>query len=87
MEESLRTEEGAVYKPGVQQPDKEAIWADYVYYDLDPIDQKIFEWRTGRNGQKVLTVTEIAKRLKMSPASVSQRAKRISQLLASGVEV
>ena len=29
------------------EQDKQKMWVDYVYFDLDPIDKKIFEWSTG----------------------------------------
>ena len=59
--------------------DPNEVWLDYVYHDLDEIGRKVFEWTTGYNGRKVLKKTEIAKRLKMSPAAVS---KRVSKILA-----
>jgi len=82
-ESSYRTDEGEIYRPGTQTADQDKIWADYVYQDLNPVDQKIMEWRTGRGGQGILGVAVIAKRLKMSPAAVSQRAKRINEILAN----
>jgi len=51
----------------------EDIWADYVYHDLDESGRKVFEWTTGYNKQPVLPKGEIAKRLGISPAAVSQR--------------
>lgn len=54
------------------------VWLDYVYHDQDEIGRKILEWTTGYNGREVLRKTEIARRLKISPAAVS---KRISSLL------
>jgi len=60
---------------------KEDIWQDYVYYDLDPKNKKIFEWTTGYMGAKLLPKAEIAKKLKISPAAVSQRVGTIVKRL------
>jgi DNA-directed RNA polymerase specialized sigma subunit len=55
----------------------EQIWIDYVYHDLGEKDKKIYEWTTGYNGKPVLPKKEIALKLKISPAAVSQRVGRI----------
>jgi DNA-directed RNA polymerase specialized sigma subunit len=56
-------------------------WMDAVYHDLGDIDRVILQHRTGYRGNPVLPNQEIAKRLRMSPAAVSQRATRIQQRL------
>ena len=83
---TTRTEEGEeeIFYPGTQQVDPQRVWMDYVHHDLAPIDRNILEWRTGLYGSPVLSNNEIAKRLKLSPGAVSQRAARISGLLAAG---
>jgi DNA-directed RNA polymerase specialized sigma subunit len=60
---------------------KDDIWQDYVYYDLDPVNKKIFEWTTGYLDSKVLPKKEIAAKLKISPAAVSQRVNTIIKRL------
>lgn len=60
------------------------IWLDYVYHDLDEIGRKILEWTTGYNSQPVLKKTEIARRLKMSPAAVSKRISGILKKVEEG---
>ena len=72
------------FSPGVQMPDYDEIWSDYVYMSLDPVDKKIMEWRTGRNGVKPLANKAIARKLKMSPGAVSQRAAKITAKLLEG---
>lgn len=62
-------------------------WRDYVYHDLGPTDQKIFEWRTGYNGKPQLGVSDIAKRLGLSAGRVTQRANDISTRLEEGLSV
>ena len=78
----------SIMYPGVHQQDPNAIWLEYVHHDLAPLDQKILEWRTGFNGNPVLPNNEIAKRLKLSPGAVSQRAAKIATRLSEiqGVE-
>lgn len=70
--------------PG-QDRNFDKIWADYVYHDLGEKDKKIYEWTTGRNGNKVLQKSEIAKRLGISAAAVSQRVGRIANKLQEGL--
>ena len=41
-------------------------------------DKLIFKYRTGYRGAPVLPVAEIAKKIKSSPASVSNRAMKIA---------
>lgn len=56
-------------------------WRDAVYHDLSDQDRLVFMHRTGYRGADVLSNQEIAKRLNLSPAAVSQRAARIQRRL------
>jgi DNA-directed RNA polymerase specialized sigma subunit len=56
-------------------------WIDAVYEDLGEIDRLILMYRTGYRNADVLSNQEIAMRLNISPAAVSQRARRIQQRL------
>lgn len=60
-----------------KERDPMSVWIDYVYYDLNPQNKKIYEWTTGYGGNKVLPKQEIAKRLKISPSAVSSRINTI----------
>jgi DNA-directed RNA polymerase specialized sigma subunit len=62
--------------PG-QARNAEQIWADYVYHDLGEKDRKIYEWTTGYNGKARLAKKDIAAKLSISQAAVSQRVGRI----------
>lgn len=73
--------------PSVSRPDPQKIWMDYVHHDLGPIDQKILEWKTGVFGHQALSTNEIARRLKLSPGAVSQRASKIAAKLAEAQEL
>lgn len=79
-------EAGTAY-PGVHRESPEKIWAEYVHHDLGPVDQQILRWRTGLHGDPVLSNNEIAKRLKLTPGAVSQRAARIAARMAEGQNV
>jgi DNA-directed RNA polymerase specialized sigma subunit len=67
--------------------DPQRVWADYIYHDLDTQDKKVFEWSTGYGGTKKISKTEIAKRLKISPAAVSRRISKIVYMLEQGYDV
>jgi DNA-directed RNA polymerase specialized sigma subunit len=58
-------------------------WFEAVDYDLSPIDRKILRYRTGYDDHEQLPNIEIARRLGMSPAAVTQRAAKIQQRLDS----
>jgi DNA-directed RNA polymerase specialized sigma subunit len=77
-ESTLVDDEGAIMYPGTEAPDPDKILLEYVHHDLDPVDQKIMEWRTGLYGKKQVSNNEMAKRLNLSPGAVSQRAAKIA---------
>ena len=60
---------------------------EYVYSSVGPMDQKIMDWTSGKHGKKQLSNNDIARRLKVSPAAVSQRKGRIQAMLAEIREV
>lgn len=61
------------------------IWAEYVYFDLTPMDKKIYEWTTGYSGSPIIPKQDIAKKLKMTPAAVSFRINKIVSKLEEGM--
>lgn len=73
--------------PVVYQSDQEDAWIEYVYHDLSDIDRKILDWKLGRGGQPILRNVEIARKLKLSPAAVTQRINNIHKKLAEGIGV
>lgn len=54
---------------------------EYVYSSVGPIDQKIMEWASGLHGKQSLSNNEIARRLRISPAAVSQRKTKLQRML------
>ena len=55
---------------------------EYVYRSVGPIDQKIMEWSEGVHGQPALSGKEMALRLHITPAAVSQRRAKILNMLS-----
>lgn len=51
---------------------------DYIYRDADHIDRRILEMKTGYGGHPPLPPAQIAQKLRISPAQVSRRAKRLT---------
>jgi DNA-directed RNA polymerase specialized sigma subunit len=72
--------------PTISRPDPMEVWIDYVHHDLGPIDRKILDWKMGRGGQSALRNVEIARRLNISPAAITQRVARIQAKLMEGME-
>lgn len=56
-------------------------WMNFVYDDLGPTDKLIMDMTLGRNGRRPASTQEIAKRLRITPGAVSQRAAKIQAML------
>lgn len=63
---------------------EENDWVHFVYHDLTDKDKLIFEHRTGFGGKKMMDTAELAKLLGVSPSTISQRIKVISDKLEEG---
>jgi DNA-directed RNA polymerase specialized sigma subunit len=72
---------GGGFEPAVEGPDRSMLRAQFLYHDLDPHDQVILEYGLGMNGAPRLPAAQIARRLRISPGAVSQRAARIQRQL------
>lgn len=74
--------------PSTNEVNRVPVIEEAVYMSLDDTGKQIFDWKTGKGG-KVLSNAEIARRLGISPAAVSQRsanmAEKIRQLYQQGV--
>ena len=56
-------------------------WMHMVYHDLSASDKVIFEHKTGFGNKPDLSNDELAKKLNVSPATISNRIKVISDLI------
>jgi len=73
------SEGSQVYEGATNMPMDERLL--YVYHDLTPRDQLIFEHLTGFGGKPIMKKSEIAKKIKVSPAVVTQRSIHIHKQL------
>ncbi|MFA5692870.1 MAG: hypothetical protein WC910_07125 [Bacteroidales bacterium] len=64
----------------------DSILQKYVYQSLDPINQRIYAMASGMNGAPVAG-KDIAKRLKITPAAVSQRISTIKNTISKAMQV
>lgn len=62
-----------------QEPDYSDEALRYVYDELDYVDRKILEWKTGYGGAEKLPALEVAKRLKLDPSNISRRSAVIGR--------
>lgn len=82
----LTDDEGGPVAPGVVDNDDSA-WKEFVYMGLTPTDQFIMQHTLGLYGNKKLSTSEIAKRLRITPGAVSQKAMKIQAQLDARNEV
>ena len=64
--------------PGTTLPNRMDTSEEIVYDSLDPRDKTIFDWKTGKHGKTQLANQEIAKRLGVTPAMITQRSYQIA---------
>ena len=76
------------YEPSltIDEDPRMSMWTDYVYHQAKPIDKKIFDWKTGRNGNPKLPNAEIVKRLGMSEVYINSRARKMAEDILNGVQ-
>lgn len=72
-----------VVLPGVLAETRKDLdpWYRFIYEDLTPQDRVIMEHSLGLFGRRILPKQEIARKLRITPGAVSQRAARIQQKL------
>ena len=68
------------YDPAVADSDDDS-WKLFVYSSLSPQDRLIMEYSLGMNNKKKLSAVEIARKLGVTPAAISQRKSRIQKML------
>lgn len=72
---------------GTERRNAPDMWMDYVYFELDPIDKKIFEWSTGYGGVDKIPKSEMAIQLKVSAPAISKRVNKIVAKIEEGKEL
>ena len=79
--ELLTEQEGPEEEPGVMDN-----VIHYIYHDLTPVQQKIFEMKTGYMGQPVSKPADIRKKLKLSQGQLSyQQSQILNQFEKAGL--
>lgn len=64
--------------PGTNQSNMLGNAEEIVYDSLNERDRQIYDWKIGRHGKPVLSNGEIAKRLGVTPALISQRSSQLA---------
>jgi hypothetical protein len=59
-------------------PDVLGTAEEMVYDSLTQRDRLIYDWKTGKHGKPTLSNQQIAKRLGVTPALISQRSQQIA---------
>lgn len=65
-----------------QPADWSAEALEYVIHDLEPVDRKIVEHRTGYGGADILAPKDLASKLKLPPSNLSRRSMKIAARVA-----
>jgi len=86
-ESQFMDDEGDRYLPGVDNSSPEAIWTEMVYHDLDDRGKQIYDLLTGRLDGQQMSVNDVAKKMSLTPAAVSQKASRIRDMITEGVQM
>lgn len=81
-ETSFQDHEAGPSDLGVNRIDNTGFYADSVYNSLDRMDRDIFDYKLGTHGKKMLLGIDIAKKLGVTPAYISQRSAGIGNMLA-----
>ena len=76
-----QTSEGEEKAVGIANGSREHLVMELVYGELQPLDQQILDYTFGWHGQPKLNKVEIARRLKRSPAGITQHAAVIAHKL------
>ena len=72
------TEDEGPNLPGTNQSNVLGNAEEIVYDSLNDRDKSIYDWKIGKHGKSVLSNMEIAKRLGVTPALISQRSEQVA---------
>ena len=79
---AIKDPESGPEDPLIDQMNNLPYALDATYMSLNQRDKDIFDYRLGRHGKEQLSGNDIAKRLGVTPAYISQRAAHIGSLIA-----
>lgn len=77
------SEDDTAVLPAVSETNRLSVAQEAVYDSLSPRDKAIFDWKIGAHGKPMLTNQDIAKRLGVSPALISQRSQQVANNIVS----
>jgi len=76
--QSAQDNESVGLAPGIDTPHSISGAEEAVYDSMSPRDKQIFDMKTGKHGKPVLSNQEIAMRMGVSPALISQRTQQLA---------
>jgi DNA-directed RNA polymerase specialized sigma subunit len=80
LRKTMLSSEDTLQNLQTQETSKDAKLIDFVYYELTPLEQHVYEHLTGRNGKPQLDGSQIAKQLKTTPSHVSKIRQKIADV-------
>jgi DNA-directed RNA polymerase specialized sigma subunit len=84
---AVKDPEAGPEDPSVEKMDGTPYAMDATYMSLGQMDKDIYDYRLGAHGKERLNGNDIAKKLGVSPAYISQRASRIGATIADMEEM
>jgi DNA-directed RNA polymerase specialized sigma subunit len=69
------------------EPDETQYMQDLVYHSVSPADQLIMQHAFGYGGHPILSGKDLAKKLRVTPAAVSQRVAKLQSMLQQAQQV
>jgi len=82
-----QSDEDQAVTPAVERDDPMHLLEEFLYHELSPRDQVIYEYATGRNGKPQMGTNEIAKAINVTPGAVSQRLAAIQKKFDAAQEL
>jgi len=78
------TESGIASSPATSEVDVIGESAEVIYQGLTERDKMIYDYKTGKGGKPPINNLQIARKLGVTPALISQRTKDIAQKILEG---
>lgn len=68
-----------VVDPGIVMTDRDQEVLDFLYYELTPEEQNIYDYLLGKHGKPMLKANEIADKLGTNPAKISRVRSKMAE--------